>query len=46
MALKRLFDHGEQICAAHQKFDRLVQHVQHLAQGVFQGPGQADRLQR
>ncbi|WP_395353114.1 hypothetical protein [Variovorax sp. UC122_21] len=42
MALQGRLDHVEQIVAADQEFDRFVEHVQHIAERVFQGPGQAD----
>ena len=42
VALQRFFDGVEEVIAAHQKFHRFVQHVEHFAQRVFQGPGQAD----
>ncbi len=42
MALQCLFDFLEQVSATDQEFDRLVEYVKFLAQGVFQGPGQRD----
>ena len=42
MTLQRFFDAGEQIIAADEKFDRLIQHVQLIAERVFEFPGKCD----
>ncbi|MOA38157.1 hypothetical protein D3C78_1598060 [compost metagenome] len=42
MALQGGLDHVEEVVAAHHEFHRLVEHVQHIAERVFHGPGQAD----
>ena len=42
MALKGFLDLGQQVVAADQKLDRLVQGVQGLTQGVLEDPGQGD----
>jgi hypothetical protein len=42
MALQGLFDARKQIVAADQKLYRVVEHVEDVAQGVFQSPGERD----
>ena len=42
MALQGFLDALEQVVAADEELNRLVQHVQLFAQGVFQCPGQSD----
>jgi len=40
--LQRLLDTGQQVIAPHQELHRLVEHVEFLAQGVLEDPGQSD----
>ena len=40
VALQGRFDFGQQVVATDQEFDRVVEHVQFVAQSVFQRPGQ------
>lgn len=41
-ALQGLLDALEQVVAADQELHGLIEHVQFLAQGVLEGPGQSD----